>query len=373
MSRPVISLRAALVAVLVALLAGVLVSLAIRPPGSGAAVATGGSAGDDGAQVRWRMPVSISTRLPVFGETVLYFAEALRRVSAGRVELTPFEPGELVPALSVTDAVRDRKVDVGFTWLAYDQGRIPAAPLIASVPFGMEPWEFMGWWYVGGGQAMGEALYREHGIHPILCGIIGPETAGWFREPVESIEDIQGLKIRFSGLGGKVLQELGASVTTIPGTEIFQALEKGAIDATEFSQPVVDQLLGFDRIARFNYFPGWHQPSSATHLVVNLDAWQELDDATRGLLDVACAATTAYGLALSEAAQGPVIDGFRESGVSVSVLPPELLDRLKAATDVVLTREAAANDDFARILASQQAFSGTYRTWKRLGYLPRDF
>ncbi len=107
---------------------------------------------------------------------------------------------------------------------------------------------------------------------------------GWFRSPIESLDDFKGLKIRFAGLGGKVLQKLGASVTMIPGGEIFQALEKGAIDATEFSMPAVDQLLGFDRVAKFNYYPGWHQTFTSTHLVINLQIWRDLDEADRVLL-----------------------------------------------------------------------------------------
>jgi len=162
-----------------------------------------------------------------------------------------FEPGEIVPAFSITDAVRDGKVAAGYTWLGYDQGKTAASALLAAVPFGMEPAEFTAWWFEAGGRALGEKLYARYHAHPIMCGLTGPETAGWFRHRIESLDDLQGLKIRFAGIGGKVIERLGASVTMLPGGEIFQALEKGAIDASEFSLPIVDQALGFNRVAPY--------------------------------------------------------------------------------------------------------------------------
>src|SRR5690606_11210142 len=109
------------------------------------------------------------------------------------------------------------KIAAGYTWLGYEEGRLPASVLFGAVPFGMTPWEYTAWWHGGGGRALAQAIYRPLGIEPILCGLIGPETAGWFRRPIESREDLQGLKIRFAGLGGQALQRLGASVTMLPG------------------------------------------------------------------------------------------------------------------------------------------------------------
>ena len=373
MSVKALSPRAALIAVVVALLVGVVVSLAIRPPGTAPAPGETGNEALQVEEIRWRMPGAFGTNLPIMGDGIVYFANTLKQASGDRIQLEPFEPGELVPALAITDAIREGKVQAGITWLGYDQGRIPASPLLASVPFGMEPWEFMAWWYEGGGHELGAALYAPHNAKPLLCGLQGPEAAGWFRGPVTSTADLEGLKIRFAGLGGRALQNLGASVTVLPAAEIFQALEKGAIDATEFSQPAVDKMLGFDRIAKYNYFPGWHQPSAALHLLVNLDSWNGLSSQAQSMIETVCTAAVARTLALSEALQGDVLRGFTESGVRVEVLPREILEQLRAAAEAVLAEEAAANEDFARILGSQRAFSESHRTWKRVGYLPRDF
>jgi TRAP-type mannitol/chloroaromatic compound transport system substrate-binding protein len=236
------------------------------------------------------------------------------------------------------------------------------------VPFGMMPWEYTAWWQSGGGRELAQALYRPLGVEPILCGLIGPETAGWFREAIETPEDLRGLKIRFAGLGGQALQSLGASVTMLPGGELFQALEKGAIDATEFSLPEVDMRLGFDRIAKFNYFPGWHQPHTAFHLVVHKPTWDALTPATRELIELACGDGVQRNFAKAEAAQGAVLRELEERGVTTQVLAPELLSALESAVATVLGEAAQRDADFARILAHQRAFHADYARWQRLAY-----
>jgi TRAP-type mannitol/chloroaromatic compound transport system substrate-binding protein len=240
--------------------------------------------------------------------------------------------------------------------------------LFGAVPFGMTPWEYSAWWVRGGGLELAREIYRPRGIEPILCGLIGPETAGWFRHAIEVPGDVEGLKIRFAGLGGRALQKLGASVTMMPGGEIFQALEKGAIDATEFSLPAVDARLGFDRVARFNYFPGWHQPHTAFHLVVHKPTWDALPPATRQTIELACGSGVHRNLANAEATQGAAIEAFEASGVETRTLSPALLAALERAVGEVLAEEAAADADFARVLEHQRAFRAQYRRWRALAY-----
>ncbi|MDJ0950207.1 MAG: TRAP transporter substrate-binding protein [Alphaproteobacteria bacterium] len=333
--------------------------------------AAGSAAAAD--KIRWKMPVAFATKLPGLGDNAVYVTEALNAASGGNVRLKIFEPGKLVPPLEITQAVKDGKIQAGYTWLGYDQGRIPASPLLAAVPFGMEPWEYSAWWYEGGGQKLAEELYAEHGVHPILCGVIGPETAGWFIKEVNSLKDFEGLKIRFAGLGGKVLQKRGASVTLIPGGEIFQALEKGAIDASEFSMPAIDQKLGFHKVAKNNYFPGWHQTYTAFHLAVNKGTWDKLDKSNKALLDMACTAGVTRNLSKGEAIQGAIIRGFKDKGVTARRLPEPVLRELQKTTQEVLEEEAAKDPMFKKIYESQQKFAADYKSWKSLGYLPRDF
>ena len=368
-----ISKRAALVFAAVALIAGMLLSLALRPPGGGGTLVATKS--DEGVPVRiqWRVPLSAPRNLPGAGETPSWFAEALDRATGGGVRIDLYDPGEIVPAFAVTDAVRDRKVQAGYTWLGYDQGKIPSSALFGATPFGLEPWAYIGWWHFGGGRELAEGIYARHNIKPLLCGISGPETAGWFRTPLDSTDDLAGLKIRFAGLGGKVMQRVGASVTMLPAGEIFQALDTGVIDATEFAQPITDQALGFSRIAKYNYYPGWHQPFSATHFVVNLDVWAGLPPADQNLLETVCMGSVGRSLGLSEYQQAPVVAEFPSLGVSATYFPEEVLRILQNAAQEVLDEEAAADADFKAVLDSQRNYQAVYREWRRLAYLPKDF
>lgn len=362
-----------LLATAVAFILGLFGSLAVRPVDGATAVQETHPDTPSAVRISWRLPVSFSSTMPVLGDNPIYVVDQLRAASGGAIDLTIFEPGEIVPAFSITDAVRDGKVKAGYTWLGYDQGKIPASTLIGAVPFGMEPWEFTAWWYEAGGRELGQALYHQHGSHILLCGLTGPETAGWFRKPIRSLADIKGLKIRFAGLGGKVMEQAGASVTMLPGGEIFQALEKGAIDASEFALPIVDQALGFNRIAPYNYYPGWHQPSTSSHLAVHLDTWNRLEPRDQALLETTCTAGTLRNLSRSEALQGAIISGFPAVGVSAETLPMDVLRELERITNRVLEEEADKDADFREILASQKAFRADYAQWKSRAYLPRDF
>lgn len=375
------SKRATIVLAAVAFVTGAVVTLAIRPPGAAApqaAPSADASAGEGTAErIRWRVPLSAPRNLPGSGEMPVWMAEALLGATGGAIRLDLYDPGELAPAFAIGDAVRDRKVPAGYTWLGYDQGKIPSSPLFGATPFGLDPWAYIGWWFFGDGETSGEdlanAIYAKHNTVPILCGISGPETAGWFREPLETSEDLDGLKIRFAGLGGRVMERVGASITMLPAGEIFQALETGVIDATEFAQPVTDQALGFNRIAKYNYFPGWHQPFSASHLIVNTGVWGDLAAADQALIRNNCTASVARSLGLSEYLQGPVVAGFEDIGVTASYFSDELLQTLKEAAVAVLDEEAAKDADFNTVLESQRAFQKLNREWRRLAYLPKDF
>ena len=375
MSGKQISNKAALFAVAMALAVGFITSLAVRPVHISTSQSLDSSEAQSASQVRvrWRVPVVFQTTWPVLGDNPVYVSQMIKDASRGAFLLDIFEPNEIVPPFSITDAVRDQKIEAGYTWLGYDQGKIPASALVGAVPFGMEPWEYSAWWFEGNGKNLTETLYKKHNIHPIFCGMTGPETAGWFRKPIQSLEDLKGLKIRFAGLGGKVIEQLGASVTMLPGSEIFQALEKGAIDATEFALPIVDQQLGFDRVAKYNYYPGWHQPFTASHLIVNLTTWDSLDSNDQSLLELACTAGVIRNLSSSEGKQGAVVARFEETGALPRVLSLEILRELERVTKRVLEQEAERDKDFAVIYKSQLEFRQNYSHWKSRAYLPRDF
>ncbi|MEM9176273.1 MAG: TRAP transporter substrate-binding protein [Myxococcota bacterium] len=360
------SRREALVAVVVAFLVGLLAGGSLRPARE--ATRSSGDATTSGPALRWRVTSAFGTHLPALGDNPIEVADRLRAATRGRIDWTVDDPGEVVPAFAIVDAVAKGKIEAGYTWLGYDQGRLAVSVLFGAVPFGMTPWEYTAWWVGGGGGELALEIYRPRGVEPILCGMIGPETAGWFREAVDTPADLEGLKIRFAGLGGRVLQRLGASVTMMPGGELFQALEKGAIDATEFSLPAVDERLGFDRVAAYNYFPGWHQPHTTFHLVVHKPTWDALPEADRATIELACGNGVYRNFARAEAGQGEVIEALASRGVATRSLSPSLLGILEGASNAVLEEEAAADEAFARVLAHQRAFRARYARWQALAY-----
>lgn len=324
-------------------------------------------------RIRWQIPMPISSSLAILGDTMTDVSRRLEEISDGRIRLQVFEPNSLIPALGVFENVSTGTIDAGFSWMGYESGQVPASALFGATPFGLESNEFTAWLYFHGGDGLLKALYEPHNVYPISCGTVSSEAAGWFREEVKTPEDMKGIKFRAAGLGGEIMAEMGMSVTMLPGGELYQALETGVIDGTEFSIPTVDQQLGFYQVAKHYYLPGWHQPSTNLFLYINLDSWKDLSPSTQTLIETTCMAANTYSIAKSEAMQGAVINDFESKGVQLHQYSPEILKAFEKATETVMARRSASNKEFAEIYASMKAFQEEHSAWKNYGYLPRDW
>jgi TRAP-type mannitol/chloroaromatic compound transport system substrate-binding protein len=324
-------------------------------------------------KIRWKVQSTFNTGWPALGDPVARLSDTLDRATDGRIKLKVYEPGKILPPLEISPSISKGDLPAAYNYMAYDQGRIPAAVLFAAVPFGMEPWEYAAWWFEGEGSKLANEIYNKQNIQVLLCSTIGPETAGWYRNPITSLDDLKGLKIRFSGLGGMVLNEIGASATLMAGGEIFAALEKGTLDATEYSMPAIDEVLGFHKITKFNLFPGWHQVSTSTHFMINLDLWKKMGAADQALFEMACTAAAMRAITTGEFLQGKQIASFPSKGVTAARLPDSVLRELQKVSARVMKEESAKDADFAKVWASQQAFMKEYDVWQKWGYLPRNF
>jgi len=324
-------------------------------------------------KIRWKVQSTFNTGWPALGDPVARLADTLNKATDGRIQLKVYEPGKILPPLEITPSISKGDLPAAYNYMAYDQGRIPAAVLFAAVPFGMEPWEYAAWWFEGEGAKLANEIYNPINIKVLLCSTIGPETAGWYRNPINSLDDLKGLKIRFSGLGGMVLNEVGASATLMAGGEIFAALEKGTLDATEYSMPAIDEVLGFHKITKFNLFPGWHQVSTSTHLMVNLDLWKKMGAADQALFEMACTAAAMRAITTGEFLQGKQIESFPSKGVTAARLPDSVLRELQKVSAKVMDQESAKDATFKKVWNSQQAFMREYDVWQKWGYLPRNF
>ncbi|GGX40334.1 TRAP transporter substrate-binding protein [Saccharospirillum salsuginis] len=324
-------------------------------------------------RIRWQVPMAFSSSLTALGDTMPLVSEMVSNVSDGRVTLQAFEPGKLVPALSIFDNVSSGNIPAGYSWMGYEWGQIPASALFGATPFGLESQEFLAWMNHHGGKELLEELYEPYNVHPILCGTISPESAGWFTEEMNGVEDFKGLKFRAAGLGGEIMSEFGMSVNVLPGGELYQALETGVLDATEFSLPIIDKQLGFYQVAKHYYLPGWHQPSTNQYLYVNLDKWNDLNAQTQSLIETACMAGNAAAIAKAEALQGAALNEFEELGVNLHQYDESVLKEFEAATEKVMQKYSEQDEMFARVYSSMKEFQAEHAIWKTYGYLPRDY
>ena len=324
-------------------------------------------------RIRWAVPMAFGSNLTALGDTMPWVAQTLDKMSGGAIKLSVQEPGKLIPALAVFDNVSTGKVEAGYTWMGYEIGKLPASALFGALPFGLEPDEYIAWYYFAGGEKLVRELYAPHNVVPIFCGTIGPEAAGWFKFEIKNVAQLKGLKFRAAGLGGKVAQKVGMSVTLLPAGELFQALERGVLDGTEFSLPTVDEQLGFYKVAKFYHLPGWHQPSTSQYLYIHKKAWDGLKPDTQAMIETACTAGVTMAIAKGEALQAPVIEKFQKEGVKAVKLPVDVLKAFQKATDEVMAEESAKDPMFKKVYDSQRAFQKSYKLWKDLGYLPRDW
>lgn len=316
--------------------------------------------------VHLKMASAYASTLPQLGTLAKRLDRNIWRVSDGRLEIKFYEPGALVPPLEMFDAVRAGAIDAAFSTPGFWGNKIPALQLFAAVPFGPAAKEFLAWIYFGGGKEQFEEIYHANGIHSVFCGLIAPEASGWFRKRIRTVEDLKGLKMRFFGLGAKVMQRLGVATTQLTSGDIFVAFESGAIDAAEVSMPAIDLKLGLHRMAKNYYFPGWHQPATLFELMINLKKWQSLSVSAKAQIEAVCGDNIRYGLAAGEAGQFQALKKLQAQGVEVRCWPGEILDALNAAWVEVARDEAKADRDFKRVWESLSAFRKEYSIWKEL-------
>jgi len=320
-------------------------------------------------RIRWKMGSTYAGSLPQLGTLAKRVEDQIDKVSGGNIRIRFNEPGALVPALEVFDAVASGSIDAAFSTPGYWAGKVPALQLFGAVPFGPEAGEYMAWYYFGGGKELFEEIYGKYGIHSVMCGVIAPESSGWFKNEITSVDDLQGLKMRFFGLGAKVMEKMGVSTQLLAAGDIYPALELGTIDATEFSMPAIDLNLGFYQVADHYYFPGWHQQSTMFDLMLNKEKWDALEDVQKAQVESVCMANMAYGLAEGEAIQVAALQELQEKGVNIHRWPPEILDQLEAAWQEVVAEQVEGNEDFARVWDSLSTFRENYKIWGELGYL----
>ena len=320
-------------------------------------------------RVRWKMQSAWGSQVMILGPTAKHIEKTVDTISDGMIRLRFHEPNSLVPVLEMWDAVKQGSLDVAFTTPGYHAGKIPAVSFFSAVPFGPGVLEYTAWMDYGGGQEWKDRIYGEHDLMSLKCLIIAPETSGWFRTKINRVEELKGIKMRFFGLGALVMNKLGVSTQLLAGGDIFPALEKGVIDATEFSMPTMDLSYGFYQVAKFNYFPGWHQQSTMCQLLMNKAKWEGLSSTAQAIIRTTCNDAYLWSAVRSDALQFAAMAKLQTKGVTFVTWPDSELAKFRKAWEEVNAEKSAEDPLWAEIEASYQSYRDKYAVWGSRAYL----
>lgn len=317
--------------------------------------------------LKWTMVTSWPKRLPGPGMSAERVASRIRTLSGGRIDITVYAAGEVVPAFGVLDAVGNGVADIGHTAAFYWQGKMPAAAFFTTVPFGLTPGEHVAWIDAGGGQALWDELYKPFGVKPFMGGNTGVCMGGWFRHELKGLSDLHGLKIRSLGLGGEVYRRLGATPQTTPPAEILTSLQSGVIDAAEFVGPGSDIALGLYRVAPFYYYPGFNKPNGTGECIVALKAWNALSGELKAVVAHACAAEATYALAEMERLNAAALDALvKQHNVKLTAFPGDFVTAARKQADNVLDELAQRTGEAAKVHDSYMTFRAATAPWSRV-------
>lgn len=297
---------------------------------------------------KWNMVTTWPKNFPGLGMAAENLSQYVKEMSNGRLIIKVYGAGELVPAMGVFDAVSQGNVELGHGASYYWTGKVKSSQFFTAVPFGLTAQEMNGWLHHGGGLELWEEAYEPFNLVPLAGGNTGVQMAGWFNKEINSIEDIKGIKMRIPGLAGEVFTRLGAETVQLAGNEIFLSLQQGVIDAAEWVGPYNDLTFGFHQVAKYYYYPGWHEPGSTLEIIVNKDALESLPDDLRAMMKYASRAVNQEMLDEYTARNNnALIELVEEHGVSLRKLPNDVLRELKKVSDEVM-KEFVAKDDMAR-------------------------
>ena len=297
---------------------------------------------------KWNMVTTWPKNFPGLGMAAENLSQYVKEMSNGRLIIKVYGAGELVPAMGVFDAVSLGNVELGHGASYYWTGKVKSSQFFTAVPFGLTAQEMNGWLHHGGGLELWEEAYEPFNLVPLAGGNTGVQMAGWFNKEINSIEDIKGIKMRIPGLAGEVFTRLGAETVQLAGNEIFLSLQQGVIDAAEWVGPYNDLTFGFHQVAKYYYYPGWHEPGSTLEIIVNKDALESLPDDLRAMMKYASRAVNQEMLDEYTARNNnALIELVEKHGVSLRKLPNDVLRELKKVSDEVM-KEFVAKDDMAR-------------------------
>lgn len=321
--------------------------------------------------VMWKMVTTWPPHFPILGEGADYIGKLVEEMSGGRFKISVYGGGELVPPMGVFDAVSQGTVEMGHGAAYYWSGKVPAAQFFAAVPFGFNAQSQNSWVTSGGGLALWEEVYKPFNLKPYLGGNTGVQMGGWFNKEINSVADLKGLKMRIPGLGGQVLAKAGGNAILVAAGEIYTNLERGVIDATEWVGPFHDLTIGLHKVAKFYYYPGWHEPGTTLEAMVNINAYEKLTPDLKAILDTAIARANSLMLSQFEARNNDALSELvTKHKVQLRKFPDDVLKQLKVYANQVLEEMAAKDPMSKKVYESFKSFRSKIYEWNKTSEEP---
>ncbi|WP_428737850.1 TRAP transporter substrate-binding protein [Sulfurimonas sp.] len=316
-----------------------------------------------------KLATSWPAHFPIIGMGVERFVERVKEISGGTLEIKLYPKNTLVPALAVFDAASSGQIDAFHSGPYYWKGKNSAFSLFSGIPFGFTAEEVNSWMLYGGGLDLWREYYAKYNLYPLLGGNTNIQMGGWYRKPINSLEDMQGLKMRIPGLGGEVFAKLGVNPVLLPAGEIYTSLERGVIDATEWVGPALDIKMGFYKVAPY-YYSGWHEPGSVLELTFNKHSWEKLAHEHKAMIEVASSEMNANMTSEFHAQNIHALQELQGLGVTLSQFPKDVMDTGKKAIVEVVKEQSEQNKDFETIYDSIDKYLKLSKKWSdvSLGY-----
>ena len=316
--------------------------------------------------IKWRCASSFPKSLDTIFGAAETAAKVVSEVTGGKFQIQVFASGEIVPGLQVADAVQNGTVECGHTAPYYYVGKDPTFAFGTAVPFGLNQRQYDAWWFFGEGEKLYNEFLKSYGITSILCGNTGAQMGGWYRKEIKSVADLQGLKMRIGGFAGQVLTKLGVVPQQIAGGEIYPALEKGTIDAAEWVGPYDDEKLGFNKVAKNYYYPGWWEGGPALHYFVNTAKYNELPAEYKAALRAGCAEGNTWMMAKYDAQNPPALRRLVAGGTMLRPFPRPVMEACYNATMELFAETSAKNANFKKLWDNMSAFQKDQILWFRV-------
>jgi len=326
----------------------------------------------NGDVIHWRSAPPFPSDRPNVASQAADFSKQLATLTSDRIILPVLPAKEVIAADRLFGAIASGRIDALFTSADIAVDKEPALALFSALPFGPRPQETLAWLQAGNGDKTLKGLFAKHNIHALVCGYLAPESSGWFVNEINGTEDIKGLRIRINGLGAKVWEKAGATVTPLSPENILAAFDQDTLDAAVFSTPKVDAKLGFSRFAKNYYFPGWQNQGQPLLLLINARAWKRLDQERQSLMKASCDQHTALSQAKSAQLQFSGLSDLAKQEVTLLRMPSFILNRLREAWANVLAEEARRDPVFRDTWEDLKAFLKTRKTWADMGYMQEE-